>query len=162
MIPIINIDEINRSAPYFVYASYDNKSIKFTTDNALHYTVSFIEDYNFPGAYQFFLYEDDTRKASYDEKISLTISSILKSFFADKNNVLLFICDAQDNRQYGRNMLFSKWYHMYGSKAYHKEDLVINVDGTCFYYASFICRKDHPSLKIMQETFIEFQKKNSK
>ena len=51
---------------------------------------------------------------------------------------------------------------IYGSKAYHKEDLVINVGGTCSYYASFICRKDHPSLKIMQETFIDFQKKNSK
>ena len=84
------------------------------------------------------------------------------SFFTDKNNVLLFICDAQDDRQCGRNLLFSKWYHIYGSKAYHKEDLVINVGGTCSYYASFICRKDHPSLKIMQETFIDFQKKNSK
>ena len=46
-----------------VYASSDNKSIKFTTDNTLHYTVSFIEDYNFPGAYQFFLYEDDKNKS---------------------------------------------------------------------------------------------------
>ena len=137
MYPIINLDDINLSAPYFVYASSDNKSIKFTTDNTLHYTVSFIEDYNFPGAYQFFLYEDDKRKSSYDEKISLTILSILRSFFTDK-------------------------YHIYGSKAYHKEDLVINVGGTCSYYASFICRKDHPSLKIMQETFIDFQKKNSK
>lgn len=82
-----------------------------------------------------------------------------KIFFTDKNNVLLFICDAQDDRQCGRNLLFSKWYHIYGSKAYHKEDLVINVGGTCSYYASFICRKDHPSLKIMQETFIDFQKK---
>ena len=107
-------------------------------------------------------YEDDKRKSSYDEKISLTILSILRSFFTDKNNVLLFICDAQDDRQCGRNLLFSKWYHIYGSKAYHKEDLVINVGGTCSYYASFICRKDHPSLKIMQETFIDFQKKNSK
>ena len=49
MYPIINLDDINLSAPYFVYASSDNKSIKFTTDNTLHYTVSFIEDYNFPG-----------------------------------------------------------------------------------------------------------------
>ena len=162
MYSIINLDDINLSAPYFVYASSDNKSIKFTTDNTLHYTVSFIEDYNFPGAYQFFLYEDDKRKSSYDEKISLTILSILRSFFTDKNKVLLFICDAQDDRQCGRNLLFSKWYHIYGSKAYHKEDLVINVGGTCSYYASFICRKDHPSLKIMQETFIDFQKKNSK
>lgn len=109
MFPIINIHDINLSAPYFVYASHDNESIKFTTDN-----------------------------------------------------VLLFICDAQDDRQYGRNLLFSKWYHIHGSKIYHKEDLIINVDGTCSYYASFICRKDHPSLKIMQETFIDFQKKNSK
>ena len=78
MYPIINLDDINLSAPYFVYASSDNKSIKFTTDNTLHYTVSFIEDYNFPGAYQFFLYEDDKRKSSYDEKISLTILSFLQ------------------------------------------------------------------------------------
>ena len=47
MYSIINLDDINLSAPYFVYASSDNKSIKFTTDNTLHYTVSFIEDYNF-------------------------------------------------------------------------------------------------------------------
>lgn len=33
MFPIINIDDINLSAPYFVYASSDNESIKFTTDN---------------------------------------------------------------------------------------------------------------------------------
>lgn len=33
MYPIINLDDINLSAPYFVCASSDNKSIKFTTDN---------------------------------------------------------------------------------------------------------------------------------
>lgn len=66
MFPIINIHDINLSAPYFVYASHDNESIKFTTDNTLHYTVSFIEDYNFPGAYQFFLYEDDKRETFID------------------------------------------------------------------------------------------------
>ena len=91
MYPIINLDDINLSAPYFVYASSDNKSIKFTTDNTLHYTVSYIEDYNFPGAYQFFLYEDDKRKSSYDEKISLTILSILRSFFTDKMCCFLFV-----------------------------------------------------------------------
>ena len=82
MYPIINLDDINLSAPYFVYASSDNKSIKFTTDNTLHY---------FPGAYQFFLYEDDKRKSSYDEKISLTILSILRSFFTDKMCCFLFV-----------------------------------------------------------------------
>lgn len=162
MCPIVDIDAINLSAPYFVYASPDNESIKFTTDNTLHYTVSFVEDCNFEGAYQFFLYEDDKKKASYDEKISLTILSILKSFFVIRKNVLLFICDAQDDRQHGRFLLFSKWYRLYGSQTYHKEDIIINVAGVCCYYASFICRKDHPSLKIMQDTFVEFQKKNSK
>lgn len=38
----------------------------------------------------------------------------------------------------------------------------INLSAPYFVYASFICRKDHPSLKIMLATFIDFQKKNSK
>ncbi len=110
--------ESNLQCPYKFIANPETQSYNFTTVNNIVYKVAFIdgsESYsnsnNLNKIYFISIDNESDIKPPKDYRVQLTIESILTAFFKDKENVLLYICDAMDNRQYKRHSLFDRWYN---------------------------------------------------
>ncbi|MBQ0063154.1 MAG: hypothetical protein KBS94_03880 [Prevotella sp.] len=60
-------------------------------------------------SYQFVV-ERISDKQGYDSDVKDTIVAIIKEFFNQNNEILLYICDTQDGREAARSRLFIKWF----------------------------------------------------
>ena len=107
----------------------DENVYSFTTDIETEYSIVFIEDYtlseltkkDYPSVYNIVItrnevktFEDlssQKRIIRKDPRVSSTINDILKQFLQIKDNCLSYLCDVTDKKQYGRKLLFDKWYN---------------------------------------------------
>ena len=94
----------------FFWCHYDDQHLqysRFLQEIQPIYMVGFIAETNMsiPRAYQLFITpKGRTKNVGIDVKIGQTISEIVKSFFKNKNNVLVYICDTSDRMQAARNL----------------------------------------------------------
>lgn len=140
------LEHINRAAPYKIKGLQDG-SVFFTTDNSLHYIVSFDpDDVSLSHiCYQLVIVNVDNLPSPRDIKLRDTIIAIVEGFFASNNEVMLYICETGDGKQAMRNRLFQYWYSRYERKqnftflsaSIKDEEGVIN-------YATLIIRNDNP------------------
>ena len=140
------LEQINRAAPYKIKGLKDG-SVFFTTDNGLHYIVSFDpDDVSLTHlCYQLVIVNVDNMPSPRDIKLRDTIVAIVEGFFASNNEVMLYICETGDGKQAMRNRLFQYWYSHYERKqeftflstSIKDEEGVIN-------YATLIIRNDNP------------------
>ncbi len=140
------LELINRAAPYKIKGLQDG-SVFFTTDNSLHYIVSFDpDDVSLSHiCYQLVIVNVDNLPSPRDIKLRDTIIAIVEGFFASNNEVMLYICETGDGKQAMRNRLFQYWYSRYERKqnftflsaSIKDEEGVIN-------YATLIIRNDNP------------------
>ena len=106
----LSLERINAKSPYEVFIL--NGGYEFHTHKGIRYRIKFIEEEQIGGCdtYQFAISKLDNFKSSYDSNISATTFAIIDEFFAEYENVLLYICDTSDNRESGRNRLFMRWF----------------------------------------------------
>lgn len=96
----------------------ENPLFSFITDAGIRYVLELSkEDFDnnyFKELYILSFYPDVQKgvKLSNDIKIKSTISQIIIHFLDNNKDALIhYICDSNDNRQYSRNRLFSKWFN---------------------------------------------------
>lgn len=105
-----NLDRINAKAPYRV--SIDGKQFVFETQYGLHYEIRFFEEEPIGGCetWQFSFAKADDTSTPEDPYVRFTLFAVIDDFFAENDNVLLYICDTSDSREAARNRLFIRWF----------------------------------------------------
>lgn len=106
----LSIESINSISPYKVEKLNDYAFVFHTKANVVYY-VSFKEDMEIAGldSYQFII-ERKSEKQGYDADVKDSIIAIINEFFAQNNDILLYICDTSDGREAIRNRLFVRWF----------------------------------------------------
>lgn len=99
----LSAENINRTSPYKVEKLNDYAFVFHTHNNVVYY-VSFEEDMEIAGldSYQFNI-ERKSEKQVYDADVKDSIISIINEFFAQNNDILLYICDTSDGREETRS-----------------------------------------------------------
>ena len=96
----------------------ENPLFSFITDSGVKYVLELSkEDFGnnyFKDLYILSFYptiKQGTKRIN-DIKIRATISQIIIDFLDNNKDALIhYICDSNDNRQYSRNRLFTKWFN---------------------------------------------------
>ncbi len=141
----LSAESINQRAPYRV-KQVDSCIFVFTTKHGVTYSTGFVPDTSFfeSGVFQFFLLTTSPRTVRVDKDVFETVRAIIEEFFAQKEPVMLYICDTADKRQASRDRLFRIWFHTYIlNDAYTMYNEQMTLDNVR-YFSSIILRKDHP------------------
>lgn len=106
----LSTENINMASPYKVEKLNDYAFVFHTQTNVVYY-VSFKQDMEIAGldSYQFII-ERKSEKQGYDADVKESIIAIINEFFAQNNDILLYICDTSDGREAIRNRLFIRWF----------------------------------------------------
>lgn len=153
----ISVEAVNRRSPYKVEQE-DDAVFSFRTKHGIVYSVGFVPDTSFmkEGLYQFFIINESGRTARQDIDLLDTVRVIIEEFFAQKETVMLYICDTADKRQEARDRLFRSWFHTYISNdaytMYSESMTISNVR----YFSSILLRKDHPLHNEVISSFHDF------
>lgn len=149
---------INQSSPYKVL-EYEEDTACFITDSGVVYMVGFVTEtnMNIPNAYQLFITPKGRIKhVGTDIKIGQTIAEIVKSFFRNNDNVLVYICDTSDKMQAARNRKFKAWFHQYTEKGdfdFVSERMNVGEDE---YFAAMIIDKFHQNPNETKAAFHQY------
>ena len=153
----LSAETINSRSPYKVIKEDDNIFI-FRNKYGIVYSAGFIQDTSFmdDGVYQFFLINKSHRIGRKDEDIYETVRVIIEEFFAQKESVMLYICDTTDGRQASRDRLFRAWFHSYvESASYTMCTDTMEIDNIR-YFSSVLLRNNHPMLNQVLSKFHNF------
>lgn len=155
---LYSLIQINESSPYRVL-EYEEDTACFVTDGGVVYMVGFILETNMdiPDAYQLFITpRGRTKNVGIDAKIGQTIAEIVKSFFKNHDNILVYICDTSDKMQAARHRKFQMWFHQYaGTKYFEFISETINVEED-EYFAAMIMKKSHKHFHETINTFHQY------
>lgn len=145
--------------PYNYFTQGDHYT--FTTDLNLTYKVTFndlSDNLNTNGNYNViefaFFCVDKVTKFKYDARISITLLDLLRKFLEKNQDVLLFVCDANDGKARCRKITFNKWIKEDKgiTNIATKHDASFGDQG--IYYCSLIVGKDHPFRDIIVSDFL--------
>ena len=153
----LSAEAINVRAPYPVKQD-DSSIFSFVTKQGIEYTVGFVPDTSFlqDGVYQFFLIASTGKNGGQDNNVFETVRVIIEEFFAQKDPVMLYICDTADKRQASRDRLFRIWFNTYIlNDAYTMYNEQMTLDNVR-YFSSIILRKDHPMHNHVIATFHDY------
>lgn len=149
----ISIEDINLKSPYKIIINHGD--FDFTTDYGIRYSVSFLEDIPLGGCdtYQFGFRRRDDTHTPYDGKVKDTLITIINQFFAENENVLLYICDTSDGREEKRNRLFVHWFEEYATPdRFTMQTANAIIEGQGF-YAAIIVENHNPKLQAIISDF---------
>lgn len=115
------IKELNLNCPYKVFVNTSLEIYSFTTDNTVEYKISFIDsNYLFEGtigegeiqnAFSLSIENINETLTPQDSKVKATISCIIKYFFENKENCIIYVCDSSDKRELARYRKFNQWFY---------------------------------------------------
>lgn len=156
-------------SPYLLQEN-DEYSFEFITETGIRYKVYFL-DYSFmfseyadisSPVYSFNIdtIEGDPDNSLADERVGLTISKILNLFFDKINNVIVYVCDSLDERQYARKRKFDLWFYLYNDGSLIKEDGLAVIDGVEI-YNSMLLHKQNSQLTQIILAFKELNERAS-
>ena len=112
------IKALNLNSPYKVFLNSDNHTYHFVTQNGIKYITYFTDadEYfdNFELKSNIYVFVFDRSRVNensnvYDESIKVTIIAIIKNFFKNKQNVLIFVADINEDKHRARHRLFNNW-----------------------------------------------------
>lgn len=155
---LYSLIQINEKSPYRVL-EYEEDTACFITDSGVVYMVGFIAETNMdiPNAYQLFITpKGRTKNVGTDAKIGKTIAEIVKSFFRNNDNILVYICDTSDKMQAARNRKFKMWFRQYTDMEefeFVSERMDIGDDE---YFAAMIIQTTHPDLTTTIDAFHQY------
>jgi Family of unknown function (DUF6169) len=104
--------------PYNFSYEEGSKTYNFTTKNAIDYRVAFVVDETFsavsgleiPNVYQMVIEKVTDSIEQFDSSVSATIKNIVKGFFENSENAMIFFCDDSDKKAISRFNTFERWY----------------------------------------------------
>ncbi|WP_134090228.1 DUF6169 family protein [Olivibacter sp. XZL3] len=112
---------------------FDNltNTYNFVTKNNILYRVAFVVDYTFSiisgediqNIFQLVIEKASDDLEPFDAKVSKTIEDIIKRFFQNTENSLVYICSDEDNKAGIRHKIFDRWYK---NSEYRKTIIKIN------------------------------------
>lgn len=140
-------------SPYNYSYNPDTNSYIFTTVHYLEYYVYlndgslYFDQYpDFAADVLMFGFEVRSMQIPADIRVKYTILDILINYFgANRDKILMFICDQSDNRQMSRKRKFNSWYVSAADAPITKIDKTICAsDGTSCVHVSVMHHFDNP------------------
>lgn len=151
----LSLEHINLTSPYKIEKLNDFVFVFHTKANVVYY-ISFKEDMDIAGliSYQFII-ERKTEKQGYDSDVQGSVIAIINEFFAQNNDILLYICDTSDGRESIRNRLFIRWFKETDiTRQFEIKTADAVVDGEGMFFA-IIFKKDNPKYDDITNEFDE-------
>ena len=150
----LSIDRINSRADYQVGLA-PNGDFIFATSLGIHYLISFDDNHPVGGCetYQFVIQKMEHVRSPHDPKVEQTILAIIDEFFAERLNVLLYMCDDSDGREANRNRLFLAWFARHaepGRFTIRAASAVVEGKG---FYAAIIVENRNPLIEAVIDDF---------
>ncbi len=104
--------------PYNYNFEEGSNIYKFITKNSIEYRIAFIVDETFSAVsgiaienvYQMIIEKVTDNIEGFDSSVSLTIKNIVKRFFDNSENSMIYICDDSDKKAISRFNTFERWY----------------------------------------------------
>jgi CO dehydrogenase/acetyl-CoA synthase gamma subunit (corrinoid Fe-S protein) len=93
-----------------------------------------------------------------DQRIGDTIAHIMKLFFTNLDNVVVYVCDSVDERQLARKRKFDRWFYLYNDGSLLKEDGLAVVAGSEIYNSLLM----HKQNKQLTEIILAFSDLNER
>lgn len=97
-----------------------------------------------------------------DTRIEATIVAILIRYFSDRRNILMYVCDQQDNKQAARNKLFDKWFNKHRYTFHHQFGVSLvksDINDKANLFTSLIYREDNFYKQDLEATLPELERK---
>ena len=139
-----------------------NTGYSFVTDQGLRYQLYFLEDTSLFKEHPLlkgraFWFNIENTGGNYDiavedERIGVTVFEVLFKFFAQQENVVIFVCDSLDNRQRARKRKFDQWFFKLNDGSLIKENGIVLSD-EMEYYSGMIVHRNNPYLSKFLEAF---------
>jgi hypothetical protein len=87
-----------------------------------------------------------------DQRIAVTVTNIIKTFLIEKENVVVYICDNSDRREYARFHKFYQWFKLYNDGSIVQLRGTIRAGNTNILNALLV-HIDNPQLNDFIEAF---------
>ena len=88
-----------------------------------------------------------------DPAIAVTIATICKNFFENRERILLYICETADFKHLARVRKFDSWFRQFNDHHYLKLDTQFPDTNGVTYFVSLIFRWGHPHLHTIVDAF---------
>ena len=152
--------ELNSLCPYELVKE-DEWNYSFVTKHGIVYHAYFIDFSNyhpaFGNVYTFNIEPESDVPHPIDNRISQTITEILKHFFIVKENAMIMVCDNMDGKEEKREQLFARWFVRHNDGSIVKFDASVS-DEDYLLYVSIYLRKDNPQLQTLVPAFYDLVK----
>ena len=151
----LSLENINKVSPCKV-EEVTTAVYVFHTKGGVVYSVSFKEDMEIAGYQTFqFILERISDKQGFDAEVRYTVIAIINEFFAQNNEILLYICDTTDGREAARNRLFLRWFSESDTQNnFEIKAADTQVEGEGIFFA-IIFKKSNPKADIINTEFDE-------
>lgn len=149
----LNIENINRQAPYHVTCDVENVYY-FYTEYGVEYEIVIKPNDTFlpSGAFALDIINIWHVVSPNDPKFRETLIAIVEEFFRENNDVLLYVTETKDSKQAFRNRLFLRWFNTYENR---KQFFIKTAEGIMdgkMNFMAIISRLDNPNIqKAIQE-----------
>lgn len=149
----LSLGAINDLSPYEVVLT--DGDYDFVTAEGVRYSASFLEDVPLGGCdtYQFGFQKKEDTHSSYDAKVKATLLAIIRQFFVENENVLLYICDTSDGREAKRNRLFLRWFEEFADSVHFTMCAASAIVEGQGFYAAIIVENSNPRLEAILNDF---------
>lgn len=151
----LDLEHINKTAPYEVRCTEDDSSFFFTTESFVEYSIGFLPDdlLRSDESYELIIGNINEKKSPRDLKVKETITAIVEEFFEKNRSTILFLCSTSDGKQLMRGRLFRHWFDTY---CYNNRYTMVTSTLPDEYgidnVAALIIRNDNPNLgKVLAE-----------
>jgi hypothetical protein len=151
--------------PYKYHFELASNTYKFTTKNSVEYRIAFVIDETFSAIsgieinniYQIIIEKVTDGAEKFDSLVSLTIKNIVREFFENSENSMIYICDDSDKKATTRFNTFERWYWSSEMTEYiAKVDNIIkcNSENQDFIlYTSLLFHKNNTNKKMILEVY---------
>jgi hypothetical protein len=146
----------------------DELSFEFITNSGVNYKIYFLDFSNMFEDYpnitcSVFMFNIDVIGGNpvntpIDQRIGDTIAHIMKLFFTNLDNVVIYVCDSVDERQLARKRKFDRWFYLYNDGSLLKEDGLAVVAGSEIYNSLLM----HKQNKQLTEIILAFSDLNER
>lgn len=127
--------------PYDIVEESD-WNYSFKTKHGIVYHAYFIDfsiyHPTFDNVYTFNIEPESDRAHSIDNRIAMTIVSLLRIFFSRNDHAMIMVCDNLDGKEKKRRLLFSKWYSVYNDGSIIKYDASTQIDDYLLYVSIYL------------------------
>ena len=108
---------------------------------------------SFKNVYTFNLEQEENKPHPVDLRIASTVFSILKRFFENKENGVLYICDTSDGRGLNRKHLFDKWFRLFNDGNALKFDAQAQTPDYLITASIILLKQNHNITRLVRDFY---------